>query len=137
CHRPVLGSSPADRLCYGDGHGCSCSDASDDPPAAAWGSGCRPFSTATGDALVRCKSCFCHLVDCRARYGASASTLASCLAGALLWHRAWLLLSCLPVHYSTTGGQGRFSIRELPHRAKLPVILLIGSYAECKLRRLC
>ncbi|SRR6266487_760573 len=97
------------------------------------GSGCRPLSTAPGDALVRCQLRSCHLVDCRARYDVAAPAVASCPAGTLLWHGAWLLLSCILVHYSTSGGQGRFTVRELAHGAQLPVILLIGSYAGCEL----
>src|SRR5436309_2062962 len=63
------------------------------------------------------------------RSDASAPTLASYPAGTFLWHGARLLLSRVPVYYSTTGGQGRFSIRQLAHGAQLPVLLFPGSNA--------
>jgi hypothetical protein len=137
CHGPILAGSPTHRFCHGNGSCRSCSDISHDPSVVVWRSSCRPPSTATGDALVRCQSRWCCLVDCHTRNDASAAALASCPAGTLLWNSAWLLLSGIPVHYSTTCGQGRFAIRELPHRAELPVILFRGSNAGRKLCCLC
>ena len=137
CYCTVLASSPTYRLCYGNGPCRSCSDIPHGPSLAVWGSGCRPLSTATGDALVRCQSRCSRLVDCRARHDACAAALASRPARALLWYCARIFLSCIPVHHPTTGKQGRLIICELPHGAKLPVILFRGSYAGCKLCRLC